>query len=57
MINKADTPHALRNLATSLQPGRYIEVATGWPLDVDAAGKIAEWNVPAQTAVMFVKQP
>lgn len=57
VINKASAPHPLRNLATSLQPGRYIEVATGWPLDVDAAGTIAEWNVPGQTAVMFVKQP
>jgi alpha-amylase len=54
LINKAAESLALRNLATTLKPGRYIEVHEGWPLDVQADGSIRQWDVPAQTAVMFV---
>jgi alpha-amylase len=56
VLNKAAEPFVLRNQQTSLQPGRYVDVSTGWPLDVDGSGRIAEWSVPGQTAVMFVKQ-
>jgi alpha-amylase len=54
LINKAAEPLALRDLATTLKPGRYIEVHEGWPLDVQNDGRIQKWDVPAQTAVMFV---
>jgi hypothetical protein len=51
VINKAAESLALRDLATTLKPGRYIEIHEGWPLDVQADGSIHQWNVPAQTAV------
>jgi hypothetical protein len=54
VINKAAEPLALRDLATTLKAGRYIEVHEGWPLDVEAGGSIHQWDAPAQTAVMFV---
>jgi hypothetical protein len=57
LINKAAEPLPLRDVATTLKPGRYIEVHEGWPLDVQANGSIQQWNVPAQTAVMFVPHP
>ncbi len=54
VINKAAAPFTLRDLATTLQPGRYVEVRTGWQLEVQADGRIRHWEVPGQTAVMFV---
>jgi alpha-amylase len=54
VINKAAEPFTLRDLATTLHPGRYVEVRTGWPLEVQADGRIRHWEVPGQTAVMFV---
>jgi alpha-amylase len=56
IINKAAEPLVVRNLATTLVPGRYIEVRTASPLDVGDDGRIREWIVPGQTAVMFVKE-
>ena len=57
LINKAAEPLPIRDLRTTLKPGRYIEVHKGWPLDVQSDQKIREWNVPGQTAAMFVPQP
>jgi alpha-amylase len=57
VINKAVERLPIRDLPTTLKPGRYIEVHEGWPLDVQSDGKIKEWDVPGQTAVMFVPQP
>jgi hypothetical protein len=54
VINKAAERLPIRDLPTTLKPGRYIEVHEGWPLDVQSDGKIKEWDVPGQTAVMFV---
>jgi hypothetical protein len=57
VINKAAKSLILRDLATTLKAGRYIEVHEGWPRDVQADGSIHQRNVPAQTAVMFVPHP
>lgn len=54
LINKAAEPLALRDLPTTLKPGRYTEVHEGWPLDVESDGRIRQWDVPGQKAVMFV---
>ena len=57
LINKAAERLPIRNLRTTLKPGRYIEVHKGWPLDVQSDQRIREWDVPGQTAAMFVPQP
>jgi alpha-amylase len=57
LINKASETLALRDLPTTLKSGEYIEVHKGWPLEVQGDGKIKEWDVPGQTAVMFVPKP
>ncbi|EKD33643.1 MAG: alpha amylase catalytic region [uncultured bacterium] len=57
LINKATEPLALRDFDTTLRPGRYVEVHRGWPLDVQGDGSIHKWDVPGQTAVMFVLTP
>ena len=40
VINKAGEPFPIRDLTTSLKPGKYHEVHQGWDLDVAADGKI-----------------
>jgi alpha-amylase len=57
MINKSAKGLPIRDLQTTLKPGRYIEVHKGWPLDVQGDGKIREWDLPGQTAAMFVPKP
>ena len=56
MINKSGEKLPLRNLQTTLKPGRYVEVHEGWALDVRNDGTIEEWDLPSQTAAMFVLQ-
>ena len=56
MINKSGDKLPLRNLQTTLKPGRYLEVHEGWLLEVRSDSTIAEWDLPAQTAAMFVPQ-
>lgn len=56
VINKAAERFAIANLATTLQPGRYREVRSGLPLDVQPDGRIADWTVPPRSAVMFVRE-
>ena len=56
MINKSAKGLPIRDLQTTLKPGRYIEVHKGWPLDVQGDGKIREWDLPGKTAGMFVPQ-
>lgn len=55
VINKADAPFEIVNLGTTLQPGEYKEVRTGFRLDVQPDGTIKHWKVPERTAVMFVR--
>jgi hypothetical protein len=55
VINKAATPFEIARLATTLQPGEYRDVRTGWPLQVQAGGLIQGWTVPPRSAVMFVR--
>jgi hypothetical protein len=55
VINKAADWFEMRNLATSLEPGRYQEVRNGWPLHVSSDGTIREWNVPPRSAMAFVR--
>ena len=59
MINKAGGGLPIRDLKTTLKPGRYVEVHEGWTIVVesDANKTIKEWELPAQTAAMFVHQP
>ncbi len=57
VINKAAEEFVIRDLGTSLQPGKYLETHRGWDLDVQADGKIKEWKVPGRTAVTFVRKP
>jgi alpha-amylase len=56
MINKSGEKLPLRNLQTTLRPGRYVEVHEGWLLEVRSDSTIEEWDLPAQTAAMFVLQ-
>lgn len=56
MINKSGEKLPLRNLQTTLKPGRYVEVHEGWLLEVRSDSTIEEWDLPAQTAAMFVLQ-
>jgi alpha-amylase len=56
MINKSGEKVPLRNLQTTLKPGRYVEVHEGWLLEVRSDSTIGEWDLPAQTAAMFVLQ-
>lgn len=55
VINKADQPHEINDLGTSLQPGTYTEVRTGWSLHVQPNHVIHHWSVPARRAMMFVR--
>lgn len=55
VINKAGERFEIVNLATSLQPGEYKEVRTGWRLDVQPGGTIQRWSVPERSAMMFVR--
>ncbi len=55
VINKAAERYTLNHLHTSLQPGTYTEVRTGWPLPVQPDGTIIEWHVPPRSAVRFVR--
>src|SRR4051794_26633971 len=55
VINKAAESFEIRDLHTSLQPGKYEEVRTGWPMSVELDGSIHSWSVPPRTAVMFVR--
>ena len=57
MINKSAKGLPIRDLQTTLNPGRYIEVHKGWSLDVQSDHKIREWDLPGQTAAMFVPKP
>jgi alpha-amylase len=56
MINKSGEKLPLNNLQTTLKPGRYIEVHEGWSLQIRSDSTIAEWDLPGQTAAMFVLQ-
>ena len=56
MINKSGEKLPLRNLQTTLKPGSYVEVHEGWVLEVQSDGTIGDWELPAQTAAMFVRQ-
>ena len=56
LINKAAEQLPIRDLRTTLKPGRYIEVHKGWHLDVQSDQKVREWDLPGQTAAMFVLQ-
>lgn len=55
VINKQEPRFEIRDLRTTLQPGKYREVHEGWRLDVQADGTIAHWSVPPRSAVMFVR--
>jgi alpha-amylase len=55
VINKAETAFTVRDLPTSLQNGRYIDIRTGWELQVQPGGTIQHWDVPPRSAVMFVR--
>jgi alpha-amylase len=55
VINKAAESYAILNLQTSLQPGTYLEVRTGWPLHVQSDATIREWQVPPRSAMRFVR--
>ena len=55
VINKAAESFEISDLQTSLRPGKYEEVRTGWPMDVAPNGSIHSWVVPPRTAVMFVR--
>lgn len=55
VINKAGEPFEIVSLGTSLRPGEYKEVRTGWRLDVQPGGTIDHWKVPARSAMMFVR--
>ena len=57
VINKAAETFPIRNLVTSLRPGKYAEVHHGWDMDVQSDGKIKEWDVPGRSAMMFVPKP
>jgi alpha-amylase len=57
MINKAGEALPIRGLQTTLKPGRYIDVHKGTPLVVESDRTIREWDLPGQTAAMFVPQP
>jgi hypothetical protein len=56
LINKAAGRLRIRDLQTTLNPGRYVEVHKGWHLDVKSVQKVREWDLPGQTAAMFVPQ-
>jgi alpha-amylase len=56
LINKSGEKLPLRNLQTTLKPGRYVEVHEGSLLEVRSDSTIEEWDLPAQTAAMFVLQ-
>lgn len=53
LVNKARTRFAMDGLRTSLRPGRYCELMTGWPLQIGADGGIASWQAPARWAGLF----
>lgn len=55
VINKAGDWYDIKALSTSLEPGEYKEVRTGWRLDVRPDGAIRQWNVPPRSAMMFVR--
>lgn len=55
VINKAGDWYDIKDLSTSLKPGEYKEVRTGWRLDVQSDGAIKQWNVPPRSAMMFVR--
>ena len=55
VINKAGEWYDIDNLGTSLQPGTYKEVRTGWPMHVQPGGIIVHWSVPPRSAMMFVR--
>jgi alpha-amylase len=56
MINKSGENLPLHHLQTTLKPGRYVEVHEGWLLEVRSDSTIEQWELPAQTAAMFVLQ-
>lgn len=55
VINKAGERYDISTLATSLEPGTYQEVRTGWPMHVQPGGSILHWSVPPRSAMMFVR--
>jgi alpha-amylase len=55
VINKAASWFAIDNLGTSLQPGEYKEIRTGWPMHVQSDGQIRHWDMPPRSAMMFVR--
>lgn len=55
VINKAADWYSIRNLQTSLQPGKYLEVRNGWPMHVQSNGQIVEWNFPPRSAMRFAR--
>jgi hypothetical protein len=55
VINKAAEWYPINHLQTSLQPGTYMEVRHGWPLQVQADGTIIEWHMPPRSAMRFVR--
>lgn len=55
VINKAAEHYDIVELPTSLQPGTYQEIRTGWPLHVQPDGRILHWRVPGRSAMFFVR--
>jgi alpha-amylase len=55
VINKAGSWYELTDLQTSLQPGEYRDIRTGWPMRVHPDMTIQHWSVPPRSAMMFVR--
>ncbi len=53
VVNKAPAKLVLAGLRTSLRPGCYRELATGWPLHVERGGGISSWQAPGRWAGLF----
>jgi hypothetical protein len=53
-ISKADRPLFLRNLKTSLRPGRYRDLATRRPVEVGPGGRLIHVTIPPRSACLFV---
>lgn len=55
-INRAATPLALDGLETGLAAGRYRDLPTGWPLDIDGAAMLRSWTLPPHWAGLFTRE-
>lgn len=55
VINKAGEAYEITQLGTSLKPGAYKELRTGWPMHVQPDGTITHWKVPPRSAMMFIR--